>query len=257
MGCNQSASKPIERPHNTTTVVATTTHKQETKSVRSPSSSSSSEALPAAAAAEASSTSAISPTCISPVDSSASPPTTAATAIVLPTTADADETAGMRVEAMSESALHAQTTTVAAACDNSNSSNCNTLPPTHPAQQKGDGVLDTTQIAVSIAAPKPSTADAATAAHTHAPMNGRRPSITAPSPSRSPAPNRPAAAAALTLDTKAPPTLGSSPIRPLVICGPAGVGKGTIVSRLLKEFPHHFAKSVSHTTRKPREVSIA
>lgn len=43
------------------------------------------------------------------------------------------------------------------------------------------------------------------------------------------------------------------PIRPLVICGPSGVGKSTIVNNLLKEFPNVFGFSVSHTTRKPRE----
>jgi guanylate kinase len=40
--------------------------------------------------------------------------------------------------------------------------------------------------------------------------------------------------------------------RPLVVCGPSGVGKGTLLTRLLKEYPHVFAKSVSHTTRAPR-----
>jgi hypothetical protein len=45
----------------------------------------------------------------------------------------------------------------------------------------------------------------------------------------------------------------STAIRPLVICGPSGVGKSTIVNQLLKEFPSVFGFSVSHTTRKPRE----
>ncbi len=41
--------------------------------------------------------------------------------------------------------------------------------------------------------------------------------------------------------------------RPVVVCGPAGVGKGTLLDgRLLKEFPNAFAKCVSHTTRAPR-----
>ena len=44
-----------------------------------------------------------------------------------------------------------------------------------------------------------------------------------------------------------------NPIRPLVICGPSGVGKSTIVGQLMKEFPDVFGFSVSHTTRKPRE----
>jgi len=41
--------------------------------------------------------------------------------------------------------------------------------------------------------------------------------------------------------------------RPLVLCGPSGVGKSTIVERIKKAFPNAFALSVSHTTRKPRE----
>lgn len=45
----------------------------------------------------------------------------------------------------------------------------------------------------------------------------------------------------------------ANPIRPLVICGPSGVGKSTIVNNLLNEFPNVFGFSVSHTTRKPRE----
>jgi guanylate kinase len=40
---------------------------------------------------------------------------------------------------------------------------------------------------------------------------------------------------------------------PLVIVGPSGVGKGTLITRLMKEFSDHFGFSVSHTTRKPRE----
>ena len=40
--------------------------------------------------------------------------------------------------------------------------------------------------------------------------------------------------------------------RPLVICGPSGVGKGTLFKKLMEEFPAAFALSVSHTTRKPR-----
>jgi hypothetical protein len=46
--------------------------------------------------------------------------------------------------------------------------------------------------------------------------------------------------------------MASSSIRPLVICGPSGVGKSTIVNKLLEEFPNVFGFSVSHTTRKPR-----
>ncbi|CAN4109121.1 unnamed protein product [Withania somnifera] len=40
---------------------------------------------------------------------------------------------------------------------------------------------------------------------------------------------------------------------PIVISGPSGVGKGTLISKLMKEFPSMFGFSVSHTTRSPRE----
>eukprot|EP00756_Hemistasia_phaeocysticola_P026974 Hpha_TRINITY_DN16093_c1_g1::TRINITY_DN16093_c1_g1_i1::g.116981::m.116981/K00942/E2.7.4.8, gmk; guanylate kinase len=40
--------------------------------------------------------------------------------------------------------------------------------------------------------------------------------------------------------------------RAVVICGPSGVGKGTLLKKLLAEHPEIFAFSVSHTTRKPR-----
>eukprot|EP00735_Rhodelphis_limneticus_P013314 TRINITY_DN6939_c0_g1::TRINITY_DN6939_c0_g1_i1::g.13400::m.13400 TRINITY_DN6939_c0_g1::TRINITY_DN6939_c0_g1_i1::g.13400 ORF type:complete len:287 (+),score=33.12,sp/Q2QPW1/GMK1_ORYSJ/57.30/4e-71,Guanylate_kin/PF00625.16/2.2e-60,AAA_33/PF13671.1/3.2e+03,AAA_33/PF13671.1/8.3e-05,DUF258/PF03193.11/3.1e+03,DUF258/PF03193.11/0.0015,AAA_17/PF13207.1/0.0013,AAA_22/PF13401.1/0.01,AAA_22/PF13401.1/3.8e+02,AAA_16/PF13191.1/0.0059,AAA_18/PF13238.1/0.013,Miro/PF08477.8/0.015,RNA_helicase/PF00910.17/0.065,AA len=42
-------------------------------------------------------------------------------------------------------------------------------------------------------------------------------------------------------------------LRPLVVCGPSGVGKGTIIQKLMQSFPDDFGFSVSHTTRKPRE----
>jgi len=44
-----------------------------------------------------------------------------------------------------------------------------------------------------------------------------------------------------------------SGLRPLVVCGPSGVGKGTLLDMLMKEFPGVFAKCVSHTTRQPRK----
>lgn len=40
--------------------------------------------------------------------------------------------------------------------------------------------------------------------------------------------------------------------RPLIICGPSGVGKGTLLGLMLQEFGSHFGFSVSHTTRGPR-----
>lgn len=41
-------------------------------------------------------------------------------------------------------------------------------------------------------------------------------------------------------------------IRPIVIAGPSGVGKGTLIAKLMKEYPAYFGFSVSHTTRDPR-----
>jgi guanylate kinase len=41
--------------------------------------------------------------------------------------------------------------------------------------------------------------------------------------------------------------------RPLIIAGPSGVGKGTLIELLREKFPSHFGFSVSHTTRNPRE----
>jgi len=40
--------------------------------------------------------------------------------------------------------------------------------------------------------------------------------------------------------------------RPLVICGPSGVGKSTLIERMKAAFPNAFGFSVSHTTRGPR-----
>ena len=40
---------------------------------------------------------------------------------------------------------------------------------------------------------------------------------------------------------------------PLVISGPSGVGKGTIIGMLLSGHPNRFALSISYTTRKKRE----
>ncbi|CAO2822202.1 unnamed protein product [Amaranthus hypochondriacus] len=46
------------------------------------------------------------------------------------------------------------------------------------------------------------------------------------------------------------------PGKPIVISGPSGVGKGTLIDMLMKEFPSMFGFSVSHTTRAPRENEI-
>ncbi|KAL3632461.1 Guanylate kinase 2 [Castilleja foliolosa] len=41
--------------------------------------------------------------------------------------------------------------------------------------------------------------------------------------------------------------------KPIIISGPSGVGKGTLISKLMQEFPSMFGFSVSHTTRAPRK----
>lgn len=45
---------------------------------------------------------------------------------------------------------------------------------------------------------------------------------------------------------------GHSISDPIVIAGPSGVGKGTLVSQLMARYPKLFGFSVSHTTRQPR-----
>jgi THO complex subunit 1 len=44
--------------------------------------------------------------------------------------------------------------------------------------------------------------------------------------------------------------------RPIVISGPSGVGKGTLVSMLLKKHGRVLGKKASHTTRPPREGEV-
>ena len=41
---------------------------------------------------------------------------------------------------------------------------------------------------------------------------------------------------------------------PLVVCGPSGVGKGTLIKELKARWEGKFRFSVSYTTREPREV---
>ncbi|KAG6971357.1 hypothetical protein JG688_00004460 [Phytophthora aleatoria] len=45
-------------------------------------------------------------------------------------------------------------------------------------------------------------------------------------------------------------------LEPIVIAGPSGVGKGTLINLLLEKFPNTFGFSVSHTTRGPREGEV-
>jgi guanylate kinase len=47
--------------------------------------------------------------------------------------------------------------------------------------------------------------------------------------------------------------MGADHLRPVVFCGPSGVGKGTLIEKLQKHFAQgQFGFSVSHTTRMPR-----
>merc|ERR1711879_873057 len=39
---------------------------------------------------------------------------------------------------------------------------------------------------------------------------------------------------------------------PIIVAGPSGVGKSTLLRRVIKEFPDRFGFSVSHTTREAR-----
>lgn len=47
-------------------------------------------------------------------------------------------------------------------------------------------------------------------------------------------------------------------LRPLIVCGPSGVGKGTIIEHYMKHFPfsRHFGFTTSHTTRSPRPGEV-
>lgn len=44
--------------------------------------------------------------------------------------------------------------------------------------------------------------------------------------------------------------------RPLVISGPSGTGKSTLLKRLLAEYPDKFGFSISNTTRQPRAGEV-
>ena len=58
-------------------------------------------------------------------------------------------------------------------------------------------------------------------------------------------------------ETTADTAASDSNLDPLVICGPSGVGKGTVIESLRKRFPpDSFGFSVSHTTRPPRPGEV-
>jgi guanylate kinase len=44
--------------------------------------------------------------------------------------------------------------------------------------------------------------------------------------------------------------------RPVVIAGPSGAGKGTLIEMLMKCYPNQVRFSVSHTTRPPRAGEV-
>ncbi|KAH8078367.1 P-loop containing nucleoside triphosphate hydrolase protein [Filobasidium floriforme] len=44
--------------------------------------------------------------------------------------------------------------------------------------------------------------------------------------------------------------------RPLVVCGPSGTGKSTLLNRLFAAHPTKFGFSISHTTRSPRPGEV-
>ena len=55
-----------------------------------------------------------------------------------------------------------------------------------------------------------------------------------------------------TMSTSTATTTTIKLFRPIVICGPSGVVKGTLIQKLFAEYPNVFGFSVSHTTRAGR-----
>jgi guanylate kinase len=56
--------------------------------------------------------------------------------------------------------------------------------------------------------------------------------------------------------SEVPQAVDATKAPPLVIAGPSGVGKGTLINMLLERYPSHFGFSVSHTTRAPRPGEV-
>jgi guanylate kinase len=67
-----------------------------------------------------------------------------------------------------------------------------------------------------------------------------------------------ASAASFSTDASSSASSSSQVLDPLVVCGPSGVGKGTIIDKFMKELGghHHFGFTVSHTTRSPRPGEV-
>jgi guanylate kinase len=64
--------------------------------------------------------------------------------------------------------------------------------------------------------------------------------------------NRSSAALSRTTATPAKYAMTGASPNAVVIAGPSGVGKGTLIEKLRAEYPDNFGFSVSHTTRAPR-----
>ncbi|KAL3998932.1 guanylate kinase [Acanthocheilonema viteae] len=45
-------------------------------------------------------------------------------------------------------------------------------------------------------------------------------------------------------------------MKPIVISGPSGGGKSTVIAKAMEEYPNGFAFAISHTTRKPRPGEV-
>ncbi|KAJ5953003.1 uncharacterized protein N7479_011416 [Penicillium vulpinum] len=57
-------------------------------------------------------------------------------------------------------------------------------------------------------------------------------------------------------DPLTPSPAAPQDLRHIVVSGPSGVGKGTLIQKLLDAHPNTFGLAVSHTTRKPRPGEV-